>query len=152
MGAQVKKLVALVVIIAGLALPVATEAAATTATVPFATTITACNLNVQLNGSLLIISTTTSTPSGGFVSALHVQPQNVSGVDTATGTRYVGTGLTRDTFIALPSGGLIVTFVNEFHIQATAGAQSFVVSQLFHITITGDGSITAIVDNSFTSC
>lgn len=147
-----KKLVVLVALLAGLALPAATNAAATTTTVPFDATVTACNFNIQLNGSLLIIATTTSTPSGGFISTIHSQPQGVRGVDLVTGTSYIGTGLTRDTFIALPSGRLILTFVNEFHIQATAGGQSFVVSQRVHVTVTGDGTIAAVVDNLFTSC
>ena len=152
-GSQVKKLVALVVIIAGLAFPAATNAAATTGTVSFEASITDCNLNrIQLNGSLLIIATTTLTPSGGFASTIHSQPLNVRGVGLDTGASYIGTGLTRDTSIALPSGGLVLTFVNNVHVQGTAGADSFVVSQLLHITVTGGGTVTAFVDNSFTSC
>jgi hypothetical protein len=76
----------------------------------------------------------------------------VRGVGLDTGASYIGTGLTRDTFIALPSGGLVLTFVNKFQIQGTAGADSFVVSQLLHITVTGGGAVTAFVDNFFTSC
>lgn len=83
---------------------------------------------------------------------VHSQPQNVRGVDLVTGASYVGTGLTRDTFVALPSGGVILIFVNEFHIQATAGADSFLVNQLFHVTVTGNGTVTAVVGNVFTSC
>jgi hypothetical protein len=148
----VKKLVVLAVIIVGLALPATTNAAATTTTVPFQATVTGCNLNIQLSGSLLIIATTTVTSSGGFVSTIHSQPQNVRGVDLVTGASYIGTGLTRDTFIALPSGGLVLTFVNEFHIQATAGADSFIVNQLFHVTVTADGTVTAVVDNFYATC
>ena len=147
-----KKLVAIVAIITGLALPAATNAAATTTTIPLQTTITECNLNIELSGSLLIVATTTSTPSGGFIATIHSQPQNVRGLDLFTGTSYIGTGLTRETFIGLPSSGLIVTIVSEFHIQATAGGQSFLVSQLFHITVTGDGTITAEVANLYTTC
>jgi hypothetical protein len=148
-----KRLIALVVIVAGLALPAATNAAATTDTVSFETIITDCNLNrIQLNGSLLIIATTTLTPSGGFASTIHSQPLNIRGVGLDTGTSYIGTGLTRDTFIALPSGGLVLTFVNKFQIQGTAGADSFGVSQLLPIPVTGGGTVTAFVDNFSTSC
>ena len=147
-----KRLVAFVAILAVLALPTATNAAATTATVPFQATITACTFNIQLNGSLLIIATTTSTPSGGFIATIHSQPQNVRGVDLVTGASYIGTGLTRETFAELPSGGFVLTFVNDFHIQGTAGADSYVVSQLVHLTMTGDGAVTAVVDNLYVSC
>ena len=147
-----KKLVALVIIIAGLALPAATNAAATTATVPFDATITACDFDIQLSGSLLIVETATSTPSGGFIATIHSQPQNVRGEDLVSGASYIGTGLTRETFVALPSGGLVLTFVNDFHIQGTAGADSYLVSQVVHLTVMGDGTVTAFVDNLYVSC
>ena len=152
MGIQVKKLIALVAIVAALALPTATNAAATTAAIPFEAIITACNLNIQLSGSLLIIATATSTSSGGFISTIHSQPQNVRGVDLVSGASYIGTGLTRETFVALPSGGLVITFVNDFHIEGTAGADSYVVNQLVHLTVMSDGTITAFVDNVYVSC
>jgi hypothetical protein len=144
--------VALVAIVAALAVPARASAAATTGTVPFDATVTACDFNIQLNGSLLIVATTTSPASGGFIATIHSQPQNVRGVDLVTGANYIGTGLTRETFVAHPSGGLVLTLVNDFHIQGTAGADGYLVSQVVHLTVKGDGTITAVVDNLYVSC
>jgi hypothetical protein len=38
-----------------------------------------------------------------------------------------------------PAGGITEAFVNRFHIQATRGEQSFIVSELFHITVSPEG-------------
>jgi hypothetical protein len=42
--------------------------------------------------------------------------------------------------------------VNRFHIQATTGAQSFIVSEVFHITVNPNGDVTAFVDNFSSTC
>jgi hypothetical protein len=105
-----------------------------------------------LSGTLLVTSTTTSTPSGGFVVAFHAQPQGVTGVDLTTGTVFHATGLTRDLVVFSPPGGETETFVNQFHIQATGGEQSFIVTQLFHITVSPDGTVRSFVDNFSATC
>lgn len=51
-----------------------------------------------------------------------------------------------------PAGGFTETFVNRFHIQSTRGAESFVVTQTFHITITADGTIRVEFDNFSATC
>jgi hypothetical protein len=45
-----------------------------------------------------------------------------------------------------------MTYVNRFHLQATAGAQSLDVSETFHITALADGTVTAFVDNFSGPC
>jgi hypothetical protein len=61
-------------------------------------------------------------------------------------------GLTRDVSVTSPPGGFTETFVNRFHIQATGGAQSFLVTELFHITVTADGTVRATIDNFSSTC
>jgi hypothetical protein len=101
---------------------------------------------------LLVTSSTTETPTGGLVAAFHFQPQGISGVDTSTGTVYRGVGVTRDLFVSSPAGGFTETSVNRFHIQSTAGVESYLISGLFHLTITPDGQARVLVDKFSSTC
>ena len=148
-----KKLLILAVAIVGLALPVSAQAAASTEQVPFEADVLACNGDViHLSGTLLMVFTETATPAGGFVFSSHFQPQGVRGIDLVTGTTFIATGLTRDIVVVSPPGGFTETFVNQFHIQATTGAESFTVSEVFHITVNANGDVTAFVDNFSATC
>lgn len=136
-----------------LALPATSTAATTTSRAPLAFDVLACNGDmVHLSGMLLATSSFTATPSGGFMLAFHAQPQGVSGVDLQTGEMFRGTGLTRDFVVVAPSFGFVATTVNLFHIQATAGGQSFDVSEVVHITATPDGSISVFFDDLKLPC
>jgi hypothetical protein len=148
-----RKLLVVLISIAALAMPVAVQASATTEKVPFDADVIACNGDViHISGTLLNIFTETATPSGGFIVSSHFQPQGIDGVDLTTGTKYLATGLTRDIQVFSPAGGFTETFVNRFHIQATRGAESFIVSEVFHITVTATGDVTAFVDNFSSTC
>jgi hypothetical protein len=148
-----KKLLLLVAAMVALAWPTSAEAAATTESFPFETYVVACNGDlIYLSGTLLVVFTETATPSGGFVFSAHFQPQGIQGVDLVTGTTFIGTGLTRDLLVVAPSGGFTETFVNEFHIQATAGEESYIVSEVFHVTVNANGELTAFVDNFKATC
>ena len=131
----------------------ASQASATTEKVPFDADVLACNGDViHISGTLLSIFTETATPSGGFVVSSHFQPQGIKGVGLTTGTPYAATGLTRDILVVSPKGGSTETFVNQFHIQATRGAESFIVSEVFHVTVNANGDVTASVDNFSSTC
>jgi hypothetical protein len=148
-----RKLLLLLATTAALAAPVAAKASATTERVPFDADVIACNGDViHISGTLLSVFTETATPSGGFVVSSHFQPQGIKGVDLTSGTKYVATGLTRDIVVVSPAGGTTETFVNRFHIQATGGAESFIVSETFHITVTPNGDVTAFLDNFSSTC
>jgi len=150
---MLKRLVLLLGVVAALAVAVSAQAATTVQQVPFSISVTICNGDtVQLTGTLLITTSTTSTPSGGLIAAVHFQPQGVSGVDTTTGTVFYAVGLTRDVSVSSPPGGFTETFVNQFHIQATGGAQSFLVTDLFHVTVTPDGTVSVSFDNFSSTC
>ena len=147
------RLFALVGLIAALSVPAA-QAATTVERTPFVGDVELCTSGdtVHLSGWLLIASTETLTPSGGFMVAAHFQPQGVSGVDTTTGTLYRASGLTRDLFVSSPAGGFTETYVNRFHIQATAGAESFLVKETFHITVSSTGSVRVFIDKFSATC
>ena len=149
-----KKLLLLIAVTVALVTPVSAQAATTTTEkTPFDVDLLICNGDVvHLSGTLLAVFTETTTPAGGFVVSSHFQPQGVSGVDLVTGTRFQATGLTRDILVVSPPGGITETYVNQFHIQATTGEQSFIVSEVFHITIAPNGEITASVDNFRATC
>jgi len=149
-----KRLLVLAGVVAALCVPASAQAATTVQTIPIETDVFLCTSgdDVQLSGTLLVTSTTTATPSGGFVAAIHFQPQGVSGVDTTTGTIYRGTGLTRDLFVVSPAGGYTETDVNRFHIQATTGAESYLANEVFHITIGANGSVRVFFDRFSVTC
>lgn len=131
----------------------AAQAATTVERQTFDATFPICNGDlIHLSGPLLVTTTTTLTPSGGLIVASHFQPQGVSGVDLSTGTVFHATGLTRDLIVFSPAGGITETFVNQFHIQATAGADSYIVTELFHITISPDGTVRSYFDNFSATC
>jgi hypothetical protein len=149
-----KRLLVLAGTVAALCVPTAAQAATTVQRVPLESDVFLCTSgdDVALSGRLLVTATTTATPSGGFVAAVHFQPQGVSGVDTTTGTRYRGTGLTRDLLVNSPAGGYTETSVNRFHIQATAGAESYLVKGVFHITIGANGGVRTVFDKFTSTC
>jgi hypothetical protein len=148
-----KRLPVLIGAMVALAIPASAQAATTVERIPFETSILLCNGGVvHLEGQLLVTTTSTATPAGGFVFAIHFQPQGVKGVDLTTGTVYIGTGLTRDLVVATPRGGFTETYVNQFHIQSTTGAESYIVTGLFHITFSPDGTIRVVIDQFSGPC
>jgi hypothetical protein len=136
-----RRLLVFLGLLCAMAAPLSAEAT-TVEHVTFDDTFSLCNGHlIHISGPLLLTTTDTPIPGGGHLFAFHAQPQGVSGVDLVTGTMYRATGLTRDLIVESPSGGTTETFVNRFHIQATRGAESFIVTDLFHITITADGTV-----------
>jgi hypothetical protein len=148
-----RRLLVILAVFGALAAPVSVQAGTTVERVPFDATFDLCNGNpIHLSGTLLSVFSETATPSGGLVLAFHFQPQGVTGVDLVTGTVFHAGGLTRDLIVNSPPGGSTETFVNRFHIQATRGAESFIVSELFHVTVTPDGTVTVFFDNFSSTC
>jgi hypothetical protein len=141
-----KKLALLVCLTAGLVLPAATAQAATTVEkIPFDSTFDACGETITLSGTLLAIFTEQPLPGDGLLVTFHFQPQGVTGTSTS-GVVYHATGLTRDTTVQVPSGGLTDTFINRFHIVATAGGPTYYVKDTVHFTVSPTGEIRASVE------
>jgi hypothetical protein len=136
-----------------LAVPLSAQAITTVERVPFDDTFALCNGDpLHLSGTLLATTSVTETRSGGEVVAFHFSPQGVRGVDLVTGTVFHAGGLTRDLIVNSPPGGMTETFVNRFHIQATGGNESFIVSETFHVTVTPDGTVTVDFDHFSSTC
>jgi hypothetical protein len=148
-----RRLLLILAVVGALAAPLSAQATTTVERVTFDDTFPLCNGDpLHLSGTLLAVMSETSIPSGGEIVAIHFQPQGVTGVDLLTGTVFHATGLTRDLIVNSPPGGSTETFVNRFHIQATGGAESFIVSELFHVTVTPDGTVTVFLDNFASTC
>jgi hypothetical protein len=148
-----KRLALLVILTAALVLPAATAQAATTIekNIPFEATIDECGETITLSGTLIGIFTEQALPGGGFLVTFHFQPQGVTGTSTS-GVVYHATGLTRETTVQVPSGGLTDTFINRFHIVGTGGAPTFYVKETLHLTVSPTGEIRASVDNASEEC
>ena len=148
-----RRLLLILGVAAALAAPISAQGGTTVERQTFDSTFLLCNGNpIHVSGKLLAVFSETTTPSGGSVFAFHFQPQGVTGVDLVTGTVFRATGLTRDLIVNSPPGGTTETFVNLFHIQATGGAESYIISELFHITIAPDGTVRVEVDNFASTC
>jgi len=148
-----RRLLMILAVVGALAAAVSAQAGTTVEHVTFEDTFPLCNGDlIHVSGPLLAVISETATPSGGEVVAFHFQPQGVTGVDLVTGTVFHATGLTRDLIVNSPPGGSTETFVNAFHIQATGGAESYIITELFHVTVTPDGTITVFFDNFASTC
>jgi hypothetical protein len=148
-----RRLLLVLAVVGALVAPLSAQATTTVERVPFDETFPLCNGDpLHLSGTLLAVTSETATPSGGEIVAIHFQPQGVTGVDLVTGTIFHATGLTRDLSVNSPPGGFTETFVNRFHIQATRGVESFIVSELIHVTVTPDGTVTVEFDNFASTC
>ena len=140
-------------VVAALTASVSAQAGTTVAKHTVDQTFPLCNGDlIHVSGPLLAVFSETTTPSGGQVVAVHFQPQGVTGVDLVTGAVFHATGLTRDLIVNSPPGGTTETFVNRFHIQATRGGESFIISDLFHVTVTPDGTVRVLFDNFSATC
>jgi hypothetical protein len=148
-----RRLLLVLAVVGVLAAPLSAQAITTVEQVTFDDTFALCNGDpLHLSGTLLATISETHTPSGGEVVAFHFSPQGVRGVDLVTGTVFHAGGLTRDLIVNSPPGGTTETFVNRFHIQATGGADSFIASGLFHITVTPNGTVTVLFENLSSTC
>jgi hypothetical protein len=109
---------------------------------------------VHLTGTVLVLFTTTSTESGQFITIAHFQPQGVSGVGETTGDRYRGTGpgffLTRANLNL--AANEVSTFLTNFRIIGPGAGNNLLIHNLFHLTVNGNGVVTAEVIKSSVEC
>ena len=148
-----RRLLLILGLLCAVAAPLSAQARTTVEQISFDDTFPLCNGDpIHISGTLLSTTTETTTPSGGHVFGFHFNPQGVTGVDLVTGTVFHATGLTRDFVVESPPGGTTETFVNRFHIQATGGAESYISTDLFHITITPDGTVRVEIEMHSSTC
>jgi hypothetical protein len=107
---------------------------------------------VELQGPLHMVSSV--TVNGNRISGqVLTQPAGVSGSDLTTGAAYRGTGETAFRFSDdLRNGQAVETFVNNFKIIGAGNTPNYLVHENSHVTISADGSVTAVVDNLSITC
>jgi hypothetical protein len=143
---------ALVALVVGLAIPVATARAATTVeTMPFEATFTACGETISLSGTLLGVFTVQEVGGGEHLGTFHLQLQGVSGL-SSSGIRYHATGLTFGQIAYTAGLGYTNTYVLRFLIVGTMGFPTWSVTETAHITVTPSGDVTAYFDNLSLEC
>jgi hypothetical protein len=105
-----------------------------------------------VNGTIHIVTHQTDNGSGGMNMTMIFTTQDVFAVGQITGTVYRGPGefMTK----LNTSGPPPLEFSSLFRIPfiGTGGANSFVLDDLFHITIDANGDITALVNSSSVVC
>jgi hypothetical protein len=148
-----RKLFLLACVAFGLILPASPAQAATTIQkdIFFETTISGCGEPITVSGTLVGIFTEQPLAKGGFLVTYHFQPQGVTGT-SSSGVVYHATGLTRETTVFVPTGGLVDTFVNRFHIVGTTGAPTYYVKETAHLTVSPTGEIIVFIDNFSEEC
>jgi hypothetical protein len=148
-----RRLLLILAVVCALATSTGAQASTSRTSFTLDTTFTLCNGDpIDLNGRIVVLVSETQAPGGVMVLGFHFQPQGVTGVDLVTGTVFEASGLTRDLTVSFPSGGGTETFVNQFRIQATRGAQGYLTTELFHITVTPGGTVAVALDNFSTTC
>ncbi|WP_276504654.1 hypothetical protein [Terrimonas pollutisoli] len=107
---------------------------------------------VTLTGNLHILTHLT-TNGNNFVSKSHFQPQGISGVGDVSGDKYQATGVTQDLVRgSFVNGSFTYTAVNNFRIIGQGTGNNYLVHQLYHITITPNGIVSTVVDNTSIDC
>lgn len=106
--------------------------------------------DVYLSGDLHIVSHITRDP-GGYHLDEHYQPKGITGVGMTSGDRYRATGITRssENFRFLPYS---FTLVNNFRIIGQGTGNNFLLHETFHLTVNGNGGLTADADNYSVDC
>ncbi len=113
------------------------------------TTVNVCGEPVQFSGTLYSTERVSRNPVGQEHSTGHVRLV-ASGVGLTSGTRYVLVGGTADTTswrpAEAPDGTVTTTVFTTRYISASA-ADDYVMTVVYHVTVSPDGEVTAEFDN-----
>jgi hypothetical protein len=105
---------------------------------------------VDLSGTLHVVLHMTTDGHGGVHIREHFNPQGVSGYGQTTGGKYQATGVTVEQLNA--TIGVQSTFINNFRVIGPGRGNDFIVHENFHVTVNANGTVTANVGNTTTSC
>lgn len=94
---------------------------------------------VQLQGSLHVLSHMTADGTGGVHIVQHFNPQGVSGTGLTTGDEYHGTGMTR--YNTKLKVGVAETYVNNFRIIGRGPGNNYLVHDTYRITLDAEGRL-----------
>ena len=107
---------------------------------------------VLVTGTLHVLTHVTIDTQGGLHVKLHFQPQGASGVGLTTGDIYRATGVTQEHVNFNANTGFTDTFINNFRIIGQGPDNNLLVHQTIHITVTPNGDVTSVVDNTSVEC
>ena len=83
----------------------------------------------------------------------HAQPQGATGVGLVTGDTYNATGVTQEQdSIPLINNAFEFSFINNFRLIGPGPNNNLQVHQNVHVTITPNGDLTTVVDNTSVDC
>lgn len=102
---------------------------------------------VDFVGSALFVAHQTTLPDGSLLlDQIHLNPQGASAIGASTGVTYRLVGGDSNEIISVPAGTLAATYEASLRAIGPGSATSFLAHILQHITITPDGSITALLE------
>jgi len=143
-GRTMTRLIIGLTLVAAALAPVAARADVTTVREP-------ANFNVTLcNGDVVHVTGTQHWAFNANVLTTG-RVSNLTGVDLTTGTIYHGTERYFDLIPVLPTGGSVETFQADLRL-VSGGGSTFAATGVFHITVTADGTVRSLVENSTESC
>ena len=105
---------------------------------------------IHLTGRLHTVYHVSYDDLGGYHAQVHMQPQGAKGYGEESGIRYLGTGVTRESFNG--KVGSQETFVNNFRLIGKGKGNNLLVHETFHVTINAKGRVTAYVDSVSIEC
>jgi hypothetical protein len=108
--------------------------------------------DVELSGFRHVLLRSTVSKSGSIEEKLHVQLEGLSGVGSATGDKYQGTGVTQYEITLHNPLPITETFTSDLHIIGQGPGNNFRLHETFHFTINANGEVTASVDHVRVDC
>jgi hypothetical protein len=104
----------------------------------------------HFNGRIHVVTHTTETSPGHFLTRFQNQPAGVSGVGDVTGNNYRLVGITQETRNS--AAGIEDTFISNFNAIGQGPGNNATVHTTFHFTVNANGELTASVSNFNVEC
>ena len=108
---------------------------------------------VNFVGEALLIAHQTELSDGStLLDMIHINPQGAVAIGASSGVTFRLVGGESNQVITVPAGTLAATFEASLRAIGPGSANSFLAHILEHITITPDGSITALIEIFDVTC
>jgi hypothetical protein len=107
---------------------------------------------IRITEQLLVVTHTTQTPKGTFLTDLKIIDQGTTGVGLTTSAVYHRVGLTAIHDLFTASAGEVHTYNNIYNVIGPAQVGTMLIHDLVHVTINANGTVTASVDQHSFEC
>jgi hypothetical protein len=94
---------------------------------------------------------TTFDSAGGFRLVIHINPQGLTGTGV-DGTVYEAVGSYTERILSAPGQTEVLTVTSMLNVVSHGAGPDFRMSEVHHVTVNPDGTVTAVVDQVTTSC